>query len=457
MKKSLFTLCFLVIAFASFAQTKKVVADKIIATVGDKIILKSDIENSIHDMQRQNIDIPANASCLLLQQALAMKALVLQADKDSLPVSDEDVNAEIDNRVRYYINTYGSKEILEQIAGKTVFQLKEEFRPVIRDQKLAQAERDKIVGDVRITPKEVEAYYAKIPKDSLKFYESQLEIGQIVIYPKASRDVENYAIDQLKEYKKEVEDGSKKFETLASLFSDDPGSKDNGGLYEINRNEKQWDPVFLAKAFSLKDGQISNVFKTKFGYHIIQMVSRRGDDATIRHILKIPQVSSIEINAAKEKLDSIRTQLVKGTIAFGEAVAKYSEDDNSKFTGGRITAPDGSGSTFLTIDQLDKDLVLMLKNLKVGEYSAPTEFMDQSARKKAVRIVDILTKTEPHRENLKDDYDKVAQRALEEKKNDVLDQWFNKAIPTFYINIAKEYDTCPELGKWTEKNITANN
>ena len=456
MKKSLFTLCFLAITFASFAQTKKVVADKIIATVGDKIILKSDVENSIHDMERQNIEVPPNASCLLLQQALAMKALVLQADKDSLPVSDEDVNAEIDNRVRYYINTYGSKEILEQIAGKTVFQLKEEFRPVIRDQKLAQAERDKIVGDVRITPKEVEAYYSKIPKDSLKFYESQLEIGQIVIYPKASRDVENYAIDQLKEYKKEVEDGSKKFETLASLFSDDPGSKDNGGLYEINRNEKQWDPVFLAKAFSLKDGQISNVFKTKFGYHIIQMVSRRGDDATIRHILKIPQVSSIEINAAKEKLDSIRTLLQKGTITFGEAVAKYSEDDNSKFTGGRITASDGSGSTFLTIDQLDKDLVLMLKDLKVGEYSAPTEFMDQSARKKAVRIVDILTKTEPHRENLKDDYDKVAQRALEEKKNDVLEQWFNKMIPTFYVNIAKEYNSCPEIEKWTQNSITAN-
>jgi peptidyl-prolyl cis-trans isomerase SurA len=455
MKKSLFSLCFLAITFASFAQTKKVVADKIIATVGDKIILRSDIENSIHDMQRQNIDVPANASCLLLQQALAMKALVLQADKDSLPVSDDDVNAEIDNRVRYYINTYGSKEILEQIAGKTVFQLKEEFRPVIRDQKLAQAERDKIVGDVRITPKEVEAYYNKIPKDSLKFYESQLEVGQIVIYPKASRDVENYAIDQLKEYKKEVEDGSKKFETLASLFSDDPGSKDNGGLYEINRNEKQWDPVFLAKAFSLKDGQISNVFKSKFGYHIIEMVSRRGDDATIRHILKIPQVSSIEINAAKEKLDSIRTQLEKGTITFGEAVAKYSEDDNSKFTGGRITANDGSGSTFLTIDQLDKDLVLMLKDLKVGQYSAPTEFMDQSARKKAVRIVDILSKTEPHRENLKDDYDKVAQRALEEKKNAVLDEWFNKMIPTFYINISKDYASCPELEKWTENTITA--
>lgn len=455
MKKSLFTLCFLVIAVASFAQTKKVVADKIIATVGDKIILRSDIQNSITDMQRQNMDVPPNASCILLQQALAMKALVLQAERDSLPVSDEDVNAEIDNKIRYYISRYGSKEILEQVAGKSVFQLKEEYKPIFREQKLAAAERDKIVGDVRITPKEVEDYYNKIPKDSLHFYESELEVGQIVVYPKPSRDLENYAIDQLKEYKKEVEDGSKKFEVLASLFSDDPGTKDNGGLMEINRNETQLDPTFLGKAFSLKDGQISNVFKSQFGYHIIQMVSRRGDDATIRHILKVPQVSSIQINEAKDKLDSIRTLLVDGKMQFGEAVSKFSEDDNSKFTGGLMTAPDGSQSTFLSIDQLDKDLVLMLKDLKVGEYSKPTEFVDPSTGKKAVRIVEIIVKTQPHRENLKDDYDKVSQRALEEKKNQALEDWFSKKLSDFYINVSKDYSSCPELQKWTENSMAA--
>ena len=376
-----------------------------------------------------------------------MKALVLQAERDSIPVSDEEVDADIDNKIRYFINQYGSKEIVEQIAGKSIFQLKEDFKQTFREQKLAQGERDKIVSDIRITPKEVQLYYDSIPKDSLHFYESELEVGQIVMYPKASRDLETYAIDQLKEYKKEVEDGTKKFEVLASLYTDDPGSKETGGRYEINRNEKQWDPVFLAKAFSLKDGQVSSVFKTKFGYHIIQMVSRNGDDAVIRHILKIPQVSSIEVNQALNKLDSIRGQLAKGTIQFGEAVSKYSEDDNSKFTGGRIPARDGS--SFVTIDQLDKDLVLMLKNLKVGEYSKATEFTDPTG-KRGVRIVQIVSKTEPHRENLKDDYDKVAQRALEEKKNDALEKWFAKKIPTFYVNIANEYQTCPEMKKWTE-------
>ncbi len=445
MKKSLLTICFIAGTCTLFAQIKKVMADQIIATVGDKIVLKSEIDNSISDMQRQNIDIPANGKCLLLEQALGLKALVLQAEIDSIPVSDEEVDADIDNKIRYFVNQYGSKEVVEQIAGKSLFQLKEDFRQTFREQKLAQGERDKIVADIRITPKEVQEYYDSIPKDSLHFYESELEVGEIVIYPKASRDLETYAIDQLKEYKKEVEEGSKKFEVLASLYTDDPGSKDNGGRYEINRNEKQWDPIFLAKAFSLKDGQISNVFKTRFGYHIIQMVSRNGDDAVIRHILKIPQISSIEINEAKQKMDSIRSKLVAGSLDFGEAVSRYSEDETSKFTGGRIPARDGSA--FVTIDQLDKDLVLMLKDLKPGEFSQPTEFTDDRG-KKGVRIVEILTKTEPHRENLRDDYDKVAQRALEEKKNDALEKWFAKKIPSFYVDIADEYKSCPEMQKW---------
>jgi len=454
MKKSLFAILFLTLGVSLSAQVKKVVADKIIATIGDKIILKSEIENSITDMQRQNIDVPANAKCLLLEQALGLKALVLQAEIDSLPVSDESVDDDIDNKIRYFISVYGSKEVVEQIAGKSLFQLKEDFRQTFREQKLAQAERDKIVADIRITPQEVEAYYDSIPKDSLHFYESQLEVGEIVIYPKPSRDLDDYAVEQLKEYKKEVEDGTKKFETLATLYTDDPGSKETGGRYEINRNEKQWDAIFLAKAFSLKDGQVSNVFKTRFGYHIIQMVSKNGDDAVIRHILKIPQISSVEVNETKARMDTIRTKLVNGSIDFGQAVSRYSEDENSKFTGGRIPARDGT--TYLTIDQLDKDLVLMLKDLQVRQYSQPTEFVDDKG-KKAVRIVEILSRSEPHRENLKDDYDKVAQKALEEKKNDMLEKWFAKRIPSFYVKIADDYKACPEMKKWqTAETIVQN-
>ena len=441
--------CLLMVAFA---QPKKVVADKIIAVVGDKIVLKSDIDNSIQDMERQGMEVPHNARCLTLEQAMGIKALVLQAEKDSLPITEEEIASKIDNQIRYFIGAYGSKDKLEEISGKTVYQLKEDFKEGFRDRELAQKMRDKIVDGIRITPKEVNIYFDKIPKDSLPFYESELEIGQIVRYPKASRDAEEYCVDQLKDFKLQLESGRKDMKTLAALYSDDPGSKDKAGEYELNRNEKQWDPVFMAKAFSLKEGQITPPFKTKFGYHIIQMISRAGDDATIRHILKIPQVTKTELKEGVDKLDTVRSKLVAEMLQFSEAVSKFSEDEASKFTGGALQ--NAEGGTSITIDQLDKDMVVMMKDLTVGQYSQPTEFTDPKG-KKGVRIVYLRSRTEPHRENMRDDYNKIAQRALEEKKNGALELWFNTKISSYYILIDNDYKNCDEMKKWsTSTNAT---
>ncbi|UEG50865.1 peptidylprolyl isomerase [Ferruginibacter lapsinanis] len=431
----------------SQAQQQKVVADKIIAVVGNKIVLKSEIDNTISDMKRQGVEVPDNAECLTLEQAMGVKALVLQAEKDSIPVSDEEVAADIDNQIRYFINAYGSKEELEKISGKSIYQIKEDFKEGFRDRKLAAAMRNKIVDGIRITPNEVKIYFDKLPKDSLAFYESELEIGQIAVYPKASRDAEEYAVEQLKEFKQQIESGKKDFCRLAALYSEDPGSKDKCGEYEINRSEKQWDPLFMAKAFSLKEGQISAPFKTRFGYHIIQLVSRSGDDAVVRHILKIPQVTAVELKTAVQKLDSVRDKLVTGKIQFGEAVSKYSDDESSKFTGGR--KQNAEGSTYLTIDQLDKDMIPAIKNLVPGQYSKPTEFTDERG-KKGIRIVYLISKTEPHRENLKDDYGKLAARALEDKKGEALDNWFNKKILGYYIKVDEQYKSCPEISKWVK-------
>src|SRR5579864_2185052 len=307
MKKLIFAAFSLLTATVTLAQ-QKVVADKIVGIVGDKIVLKSEIFIANEDIKRQGGQ--EQDPCQILDGMLVQKALVLQAEKDSIPVTDEEIDAEIDQKVRYFIAQYGSKEALEQVAGRSIYQMREEFRQPIKEQRMAAGMRSKIVEGIKITPTEVKEYYEKIPRDSLLFYESELQIGQIVVYPKASRDIELLAIDELNGYKADVESGRKKFETLASLYSDDPGSKDKGGMYQINRLEKQWDPVFLSTAFRLKDGQISPVIKTKFGYHIIQMVSRNGDDAVIRHILRIPQITDTESKEAIVKLDSIRRQLV---------------------------------------------------------------------------------------------------------------------------------------------------
>jgi peptidyl-prolyl cis-trans isomerase SurA len=240
--------------------------------------------------------------------------------------------------------------------------------------------------------------------------------------------------------------------TLAALYSDDPGSKENSGQYDLNRNEKQWDPIFMAKAFSLKEGQVSSPFKTRFGYHIVQMVNRAGDDAVVRHILKIPQVTKTELDEGKLKLDSVRSKLIAGIMQFGEAVSKYSEDEQSKFTGG--LKQNGEGGTNITIDQLDKDLVLMIKDLQVGQYSQPVEFTDERG-KKGVRVVYLKSRSEPHKENIRDDYNRIALRALDEKKNEALEAWFYQRISSYYIMVDDEYKDCEAMKKWSNTASTA--
>lgn len=441
MRKALILLVTIFFVGAVQAQSAKVLADKIVGILGDKIVLKSDILNYIDDIKRRGGEVPEDAECVLLERMMMDKALVLQAEKDSLPVSDDEVDAELDQRIRYFIMEFGGKEAVEQVAGRTIFQMREDFRQSIKERRLADAMRAKIVEYIKITPQEVKAYYDKIPKDSLRFYETELVVGQVILYPKAGRELEKFAIDELNDYKRQIEAG-KSFENLARLYSEDPGSKANGGRYEINKNEKQWDPDFKNAAFRLKDGQVSPVIKSKFGYHIIQMVSRNGDDAVIRHILRIPEVTQDEVDEAIGRLDTIRSKLITGNLSFGEAVERYSDDENSKFTAGLVM--DQSGSTNVTIDALDKDIVKQLGSLKVGEYSKPIAFQDERG-KKGVRMIYLQSKSEPHRENLRDDYNKVAIRALEEKKNAAIEKWFKTKLPTYFTMIDTEYQGCQSI------------
>ena len=440
----------LLTGLCGWAQPKKVVADKVTAIVGDRIILLSDIKNSLADIARQGSAIPENGECILTEQAIISKVMMLQAMKDSLPVTDDEIEADLDNRIRSYINQFGSQEALEEVAGKTIYQIKDDARESVREQKLAQAMQKKIVENVRITPNEVKAYFEKIPKDSLPFYESELEIGQIIVYPKAAREIEQYIVGEMNNYKKQIESKVVTFDQLAKRVTEDPGSKERGGQYQINRTEKTWDPIFLSTAFRLKEGEISSPVKSKFGFHIIQMVQRNGDDAVVRHILRIPPVTEDEIQGAKVKLDSVRNKVIKGNLTFNEAGTKYSDDESAKYTGPYLTGRDGS--TFVTIDMLDKAMVGLLTKMKVGEYSKPVEYESEQG-KKGVRIVHLKSRTEPHRLNMNDDYSKISQFALEEKKSKTLDKWLQGHLPMYYVNIDPQTaEDCPLLKKFEPKN-----
>lgn len=435
------------ISLTAIAQPKKVLADKIIAQVGNKIILRSDIFNAISDYKRQGQEasLPPNPECAFLEGQLIQKALVLQAEKDSLPVSDEEVEAAIDNQIRAFIREYGSQQVLEEVAGKSIFQIKEDFKQTFKDRKLSDAMRAKIIENIKVTPNEVRAFYDRIPKDSLAYYESELELLQIIVVPKANKDVDDYVVKQLYDFKRQVESGAKRFDQLAKIYTDDPGSKETGGQYSINRGDKFWDPTFLSTCFKLKEGQISNVIKSKFGYHIIQLVSRSGDDAVVRHILKIPQITEEELKIATTKLDTIKAQLKRGEYDFGFAVSKFSDDDNSKTVGGQISGRDGSG--FITIDQLDKEMVALIKDVKPGDYTIPQIYTDERGQKKA-RLIFYKSRTNPHIENVKDDYSKLSQRLIEEKKQKKLETWFKEHLPYYYITIDSEFKDCKSLAEW---------
>ncbi len=422
-KKILTAVLLLLVAITSVnSQPQKVVADKINGIVGDKIILQSDIKNSLADIARNGGTLPDNAECLLMDQAIVSKVLMLQAAKDSLPLTDEEVEAELDQKIRYYINQLGSQEALEQMAGKTIYQIKDDARESVKEQKMAAAMQRKIVDGVRITPNEVKTFFDRIP------------------------NLEDYIVSEMNNYKKQLESKAADFCRLAKQVSEDPGSKERCGQYQINRNEKTWDPAFMSAAFRLKDGEISTPIKSKFGYHIIQMVQRSGDDAIIRHILRIPPVTNTEITQAISKLDTVRSKIIAGTIGFNAAALKYSEDESAKFSGPFITGRDGS--TYITIDQLDKDMVLLLGKIKVGEFSQPTAFTDEQG-KKGVRIVYLKSRSEPHRMNMHDDYSKISQMAIDEKKQITMDKWLKEKIPTYYIMVDPGTSAnCPQLQKY---------
>jgi len=448
------SILFLTTTVFAQAQVKKVIADKIVGAVGDKYILKSDIDNAIADYKRQaqgqeGAIIPT--ACQVLEGQLIRKALVLQSEKDSLVVTDEEVENMIDSKIRRFIAEFGSKEALEEIAGKSIFQLKEDFRAPIKEQELAKQMQEKIVEKIKITPNEVRAFYNKIPLDSLPLYESEVSIAQIIIHPKANRDIEEYVISQLLGYRKQVEAGINTFDQLIKLYSEDPGAKENLGQYNLNRNERSFDPAFMAGSFRLKDGQISAPIKSKFGYHLIQLISRSGDDAVVKHILRIPPITADEINDTKHLLDSVRKEVLAGRLIFGEAVNKFSDDEGSKFSGGSITGNDGSA--YVNLDQLDKDMIMVVKNMKPGEISEPQVYVDERGRK-TVRIIYFKERSAPHKENLKEDYNRVSVRALEEKKAKAMETWFKEHISNYYIYLDPEYNTCKELSDW---NKVANN
>lgn len=425
--------------------------DNIAAVVGkNRIILQSDIMSQIEQMKQQDPSIGDDYACNLLQQMVLQKMLVEQAERDSVIVTNEDVDATLDNRIRYFISLYGSQERLEEISGKTIYQLKEENREVIRETMTAERMQGEILQNVKVTPAEVQSFFQQIPADSLPFFPATVEIGQVVIDPEVSPELDSYARAKLEGIRKDIVENDKSFEVMAGFYSDDPGSRDNGGLIEGMTRDGGFVVEFSTAAFKLQDGEISPLVKTKFGYHIIQMVKRKGDRADVRHILIRPERTTGDFQKALDRLDSVRAKLITGQITFQEAVNKYSTDEMSNRTGGMVADPQ-TGTTALEIDKLDPTLALMVDSLKPGSFSKPMIYTNERGEK-STRIVYMKNITTPHKANLTEDYSRIQQAALQKKKSDKMQEWIDDKAPTYYIKVAPEYQQCDVIKDWVSNN-----
>ncbi len=427
------------------------VVDKIVGVVNDKIILLSDIESQSQQyIQEYGAELPANMKCELLDQLLIQKLLLAQAILDSVEIAEEEVDNELDKRIRYFSNMTGGITKLEEYYGKSIVEIKDEFRTEIRDQMLSSREQQNIIGDVKINPSDVKVFFNTISSDSLPFYDAEVQVGQIIFKPRVIPEMKQFAIDKITELRNRALKGED-FATLASLYSEDPGSVDKGGALDfVNRGEL--DPNFEGAAFSLKiPGDISPVVESTFGYHIIQLIERRGERINVRHILITPKTTSFDLTKAKSRGDTVYQKLSAGQISFSDAVNKFSEDEDSKNNGGMLVN-NNSGNTFFTIPDLgdnDKSLVFTIDSLKAGEFSKPELFRDKDG-KMMYRIVYLKTESVAHKGNMKDDYDKFQAAALSQKQAAVFSEWVKEKIARSYTFIDPQFIDCDTMTKWKQ-------
>ncbi len=443
--KRLFTIVLLPIMSVVYAQPQLV--DGVVAVVGKNIVLKSDIDNQYAQLQRQGLTEGESDKCRIFEELLFEKLLLHQADLDSVVVSDEEIDQTSQRRIDMIAQQIGSRQKMEQYYQKTIVEIKEEMEPFIRDQMIAQRMLQKITGDIEITPTEVRRFYREIPEDSLPLINSEVEYAQIIKFPIPSEEAVQATIERLKELKQRVEDGSS-FSTLAVLYSEDPGSAKNGGKYEAIKRG-QFVKEFEAVAFNLKEGEISMPFKTEYGYHIVQLLKRRGEELDLRHILIKPKISPDNLKTVEEYLDSVRQSILEKEITFGEAAEKISDDEDSKLNDGISINPNTGDSRWET-GQLGREVFVSIENLNVGQISQPVFFRTQDG-KEGYRLIKLLDKTEPHRADLKTDYQKVQAMALQQKRNEATQEWIEDKLKTTYVRVNNEYLSCEFNQNWIKQ------
>ncbi len=438
-------LIFLLFIFCFPALPAQQVLDDIVGVVGGNIILESEISLQLEQMEGQGYPMDNNSRCVVFEDFMFQKLLVHQAEVDSIEVSDKQVDEEIDRRLNYFLTQMGGSETeFEKHFNKSILEFKEEFRPIIKNNLLAQQMRSKITSDVKITPAEVRQYFNKLPKDSLPLIPAKYELGQITIKPVMNNTERDRIYSEIEKIRNEIIKG-KDFGWMAYLYSDDPGSKvKKGELGFVGRD--QLVPEFSAVAFNLKPGEVSEIVETEYGFHIIQLIEKKGQLINARHILKSPKIYSVDIDIAQKKADSLYALLQNENINFGEMASKYSSDQGSKDHGGLMTNPQTGDAKFLA-EELDPEIAAEVSVLKSGESTKPLLIADP-AGKQVFRILKLVSYTEAHTASLSEDFDQIKNAALSEKQKLIMQKWIKKNVQNTFTRVGEGYSSCEQSKLW---------
>jgi peptidyl-prolyl cis-trans isomerase SurA len=433
----------------SRARPGQQMLDGIIVKVDNQIILKSDVEGIVaQEVARANgKPLPPDLRCKVLQNLVLSKLMIARAEVDSVTVEDKRVNGELDRRMNYFVQQVGSEKKLEELYNKPVRVLKEELRQQVRDQLVQQEMQDKIAGKVSVTPREVKEYFEKIPKDSLPYYSTEVEVGQIVIPAQVNDKAKQAAIAQLNEIRGRIQAGES-FEELAKKYSQDPGSGAQGGYLGFFK-KGDLVPEYEAASRKLEPGQMSPIVESQFGFHLIQLIERKGDQYSTRHILLKPETGTADASEAATKLARIRKQILSDSLSFAKAAKDFSTDKPTSANGGLLANRQDGGSK-LPLDKLDPAIFFTIDTMKVGHITPPLPYRTDDG-KDAMRILYLKSNTAPHQANLADDYQKIAAAALGEKKNKALELWYDQNRNTVYLEVAPDYAQCKVLAATAEQ------
>ncbi|WP_366893320.1 peptidylprolyl isomerase [uncultured Aquimarina sp.] len=433
----------------SVNPSDRIKIDGVAAVIGEYVILDSDVTIAYQQLISEGVSATDVSRCELAGSLFENKLYAHHAVQDSVLVTDAEVSSMVDQQLSYMIREIGTiDKVIKYYRKESEEDFRKELFEINKGNRLAEQMRSKIVEEVEVTPEEVREFFDEIPEDERPLFGTELELAQIVIDPKIPEEEEQKVIDRLKQFRTDIVENGSSFATKAVLYSQDPGSKSKGGKYTLNR-QTPFAKEFKDVAFSLQVEEVSEPFKTDFGWHIIQLDKVRGEEIDVRHILLIPDVTRESVEVAQKLVDSVRTEIVNGTIGFKDAARKFSDEKETKEDGGQLLNPT-TGDTRFELTKIDPILYDQVSKLKTNEVSLVIPDQDRQGRKK-FKLITVLNRFDEHIADYSKDYLKIQELALRKKQIEAIRKWQEEKITDTYIKINGEYRDCEYSGNWLKK------